>query len=158
MRAKSNGGINVTYRGYLKDSGGAKRLRFVMPGYDADDENVPPNKVIFDSNNIGTLSILHSGVYSWDGSAASQQWVTIATWPALSFVPLCHFLYRHSVYPSTDVRTQNFLPFRSGTGSNVASLADNMIRVKNNGIDLKYYASATGVSLIYWYAFNIKAA
>lgn len=148
----------MTYRGYLKDNGGSKRLRFVMPGYDADDENVPPNKVIFDSDNIGTLSILYSGVYSWNGNSPTNQWVTIATWPTLSFVPLCYFMSRHAAYPTSEARTRNFLPFDSAAGAAVASLADNMIRVKNNGIDLKYRAALPGITNIHWYAFNLKAA
>lgn len=148
----------MSYRGFLKDSGGGKRLRFVMPGYDANDENVPPNKVIFDSDNIGTLSILHSGVYNWNGNSPTNQWVTIASWPTLSFVPLCYFMSRHAAYPASEARTQNFLPFNPAAGVAVASLADNMIRVKNNGIDLKYYASVPTTTLIYWYAFNLKAA
>ncbi|MBB6011867.1 hypothetical protein HNR59_001212 [Aquamicrobium lusatiense] len=148
----------MTLRGYMKRINGSLRMRFVMPGYDADDENVPPNKVIFDSDNIGTLSILLSGVYSWNGESPTDQWVPIATWSALSFVPLCYFVSRQAAYPASEARTQNFLPLHPTAGQAIVSLTNNMIRVKKNGIDLKYRGSQPGTTHIYWYAFNLRAA
>lgn len=148
----------MTYRGYLKDSGGSKRLRFVMPGYDANDENVPPNKVIFDSDNIGTLSILHSGSYTWPASSNTDAWVRIASWSPLPFVPLCHFLFR-AAYPSEEVRTLNFLP-ASFTGANAAvrsATLNNMFRITKSGIDMKYYAAQQNMT-VFWYAFNLAVA
>lgn len=82
-------------RGYLRTEGGDSRLRIVMPGYDADDPSVPPNKVVFDSDDIGTLSIIYSGTYTLtlSGNVSNLQ---IASWPALPFVPLCLFRFRAS--------------------------------------------------------------
>lgn len=82
-------------RGYLKTDGDAKRLRFVMPGYDADDPDTPPNKVIFDSKDIGTLSILAAGEKVWTGVGQTDPMETIATWE-LDFVPLCTFQFYES--------------------------------------------------------------
>jgi hypothetical protein len=80
-------------KGYLKTSGGAKRLRFVKDGYDATDESVPPNKVIFDSNNIATVAILETGSYTWSNFTNSGL-TKVSTWD-YGFVPLCiiHWQY-----------------------------------------------------------------
>lgn len=108
----------MTYRGYLKDSGGAKRLRFVMPGYDADDEDVPPNKVIFDSNNIGTLSVIATGRRDWINEGGTGGNVQIASW-SLPYVPLCTFQFSTSTYDngeSWNPATGVIQPLSSSTG------------------------------------------
>lgn len=82
----------MSYRGYLKDSGGSKRLRFVMPGYDADDENTPSNKVIFDTNSDAVLNIYAQG--QWTGTVPSSG-TYIASWPNIGYAPFVamQFLY-----------------------------------------------------------------
>lgn len=74
-------------RGYLKNSGASKRLRFVKSGYDATDESVPNNKVIFDSNNIGTVAILETGQVSWSNFTYVAM-TRVRAWD-YGFVPLC---------------------------------------------------------------------
>lgn len=73
-------------RGFLKDIGGTKRMRFVKPGYDANNLNVPPNAVIFDSEDAGGLFIYRSG--SWSGAIPGGGGAYIATWPSLGYTPL----------------------------------------------------------------------
>lgn len=89
-------------RGYIKEvpgnaqvAGAHMRMRFVKAGNNADSESVPPNQVIFDSDDIGTLSLLYSGQYRHFRVADDPPpAVTIASWPALSYVPLCTFQFR----------------------------------------------------------------
>jgi hypothetical protein len=70
-------------RGFLKTIAGKKRLRFVKPGYDADDLNVPLNKVIFDSEIEGCLQTFRAGSVTltppYDGF--------VVTWPDLGYTP-----------------------------------------------------------------------
>lgn len=73
-------------RGFLKDVGGSKRMRFVKPGYDANDPNVPPNAVIFDSEDAGGLFIYRAG--TWSGLIPKNPGAYIVTWPSLGYTPL----------------------------------------------------------------------
>lgn len=73
-------------RGLLKNVNGSKRMRFVKPGYDANNLNVPPNAVIFDSEDAGGLFIYRSG--SWSGAIPGGGGGYIATWPSLGYTPL----------------------------------------------------------------------
>lgn len=73
-------------RGFLKDINGSKRMRFVKPGYDANNLNVPPNAVIFDSEDDGGLFIYRSG--TWSGAIPGGAGAYIATWPSLGYTPL----------------------------------------------------------------------
>ena len=142
----------MSYLGFLKDSGGAKRLRFVMPGYDADDEDVPPNKVIFDSNDLGTLSVLASGTYNFSGSSPSATEHKIASWK-LEFVPLCHFVFQIGGVVMPELHMQLYtagLPFNSGYVEN------NMFRITDDGIYLRHFAVSPAGTLIHWTAFNLK--
>lgn len=84
-------------RGYLRTAGGTSRIRIVQPGYDAYSASVPPNKVVFDSDDIGTLSIIHTGSYTLpkSGNVSNLQ---IASWSALPFVPLCLFRFQIDAY------------------------------------------------------------
>lgn len=75
---------------------GRFRARYVQEPYDAYDEDVPPNKVIFDSDDIGLMSILATGQHMWAPvSPPGIGWLTVtdfalATW-SLPYVPLCLF-------------------------------------------------------------------
>lgn len=85
-------------RGFLKDVGGVKRMRFVKPGYDANNMSIPQNAVIFDSEDIGNLSVyrqdtFYSGVHQTSGVIYND--VPIATWPELPFAPLVTAQYRY---------------------------------------------------------------
>lgn len=68
------------------------RGRWVLPGYSARDANVPRNKVVMDTDDIGMLSKLDSGQYTLSfGGSVDTGPVTIATWADPGFVPLCLF-------------------------------------------------------------------
>lgn len=68
------------------------RGRWVMPGYNARDFNTPRNKVVLDTDDIGTLSKLANGqaTLSFTGNLDTGD-VTIGTWADPGFVPLCRF-------------------------------------------------------------------
>lgn len=78
-------------RGYFEKQGGEFRLRIVADGYNADNENVPPNKVIIDSKDLRTLSVYRSGTFIASTQAAANG-VWIATW-SLPYIPLCTFYF-----------------------------------------------------------------
>ena len=83
----------MTRRGYFENQSGKFRLRIVEEGYDADDPNVPGNKVVIDSDAIGTLSVLQSGMYTANNaSQLSGQWI-VSGW-GLPYIPLCTFLFQ----------------------------------------------------------------
>ncbi|MCO6386246.1 hypothetical protein [Aliihoeflea sp. 40Bstr573] len=88
-------------RGFIKDIGGAKRMRFVRPGYDANDMGVPPNQVIFDSENIGALSVYTSGVVDVQTPIDGY----IASWSDLGFTPLA--MVQFMGHPSSPRATTN---------------------------------------------------
>lgn len=70
-------------RGFLKDIGGKKRMRFVKDGYDADDLNAPLNKVIFDSEIEGCLQTYRAGSIVVTPSVDGF----VVTWPSLGYTP-----------------------------------------------------------------------
>lgn len=131
----------MTERGYLRDSGASKRLRFVKTGYDADDESVPPNKVIFDSNSLGTLSVLEVGEKVWTTSLGtgpdplnSGAMETIRTWD-YGFTPLCTFQF--------DVQNDGYW--------------GPCIYVSPNSLNgNKILVSATGISVFLFWAFPAR--
>lgn len=71
-------------RGFLKDIGGKKRLRFVKDGYDANDPSVPLNKVIFDSEIEGCLQIYQQGTVALNYPISAGY---LVTWPSLGYTP-----------------------------------------------------------------------
>ncbi|RWE78803.1 hypothetical protein [Mesorhizobium sp.] len=97
-------------RGYIKTSGSAKRLRFVKPGYDATDESVPPNKVIFDSNNIATAAILETGSQTWS-HFTNVPLTRVSAWD-YGFVPLCiiHWQYNETWKRNTLTTAEDTYP------------------------------------------------
>lgn len=70
-------------RGFLKDVGGKKRLRFVKDGYDANDLSVPLNKVIFDSEIEGCLATYRAGSVTINPPVNGY----VVTWPDLGYTP-----------------------------------------------------------------------
>lgn len=149
----------MNYRGFLKDSGGAKRLRFVMPGYDAGDENVPPNKVIFDSNSVANVSILRRGSWFCAGRPANQmtdQVFTLATWD-LDFVPLCHHQFEWAapgrLWEWTSLRAGGPYPNFSGYNPDL-----NYIQATRNGLYIKYAGSPAFDVTLHWTAYNLAVA
>lgn len=133
-------------RGALYNKDGSKKMRFVMPGYDVEDENVPPNKVIFDSENLGTLSIMDQGAYTFVGDGLGQtNMVTIKTWD-LDYIPLCHFWFNNSLE-------------HIGLRRN-ATLRYNRIVVSTTGIGVYFEGrqlnSSTATVTLNWVAFNLR--
>lgn len=88
-------------RGFIKDVGGSKRMRFVRAGYDANDMSVPPNQVIFDSQNIGALSVHTSGVVDVQTPLDGY----IASWANLGYTPLA--MVQFIGHPSSPSGTNN---------------------------------------------------
>lgn len=146
----------MTKRGYLKDSGGSKRLRFVMPGYDADDESVPPNNVIFDSNSVANVSIFRRGSMFFPGRPTAQMTdtvYTLATWQ-LDFVPLCH----HQFEWSSPGRLWEWASLRAGgpySGWSGHQPDKNYIHVTRTGLYIKYSGSPAFDTTLHWTAYNL---
>ncbi|TKT79962.1 hypothetical protein [Aquamicrobium sp. LC103] len=77
-------------RGFLKDVGGQKRMRFVKAPHDANNLAVPNNQVIFDSEDIGNLSIYRYGEWAspqYTGTGVKVD-SKVITWPTLPYIPL----------------------------------------------------------------------
>ncbi|RVC71282.1 hypothetical protein EN759_00260 [Mesorhizobium sp. M00.F.Ca.ET.038.03.1.1] len=130
-------------RGYLKDDGSAKRFRFVKSGYDATDEAVPPNKVIFDSKDIGTMSILEIGQYSWTNTKVTGL-VQVRAWN-YGFIPLCMFHW----YSGTDNYWRQMMQV-AGTGD--------LIKVDATGIYVNMVFDLTYPQVtMRWFAFGLPA-
>jgi len=126
--------------GYIKNVGDHIRMRWVQPGYDPDATNVPPNKVIFDSDDIGTLSVLARGRVSVP--VTQPNYIQLVAWE-LPYVPLCQMQfdygdgYLHNAFPASVSYMCTF-------------------NVRTTGIWFKGYPSS-GKSLVYT-AFRVKAA
>ena len=136
--------------GYLKDSGGSKRLRFVKTGYDATDESVPPNKVIFDSQNIATLSILETGNYTWTGVDNTSGLEHVRTW-SYGFIPLC--IFQWEIAPYAGFQRGSFI-------SSATPSAKQQIKVDTTGIYVQGQFTVLGTYSyvkLYWTAFGIDA-
>lgn len=133
----------MALRGYIKPVDGHMRMRFVQPGYDVD--TAPSNKVIFDSDDIGTLSVFATGVYRFNdtnGSAVSRQ---IATWD-LDFIPLCTFQFRYSSFTPTFWR-----PYFSASTVNISRQT---IIVDKTGITARLDVSNAWVDVA-WQAYRL---
>lgn len=135
-------------RGYLKTDGSSKRLRFVKAGYDATNESVPPNQVIFDSKDLATLSILETGTFSWLNTSNTGGEVKVASFN-YGFVPLCTFQW--------DYFNQN----KWSHALNVIEATNSgpMIRVALDGIyvNMRWTSVVPKVNLR-WQVYRIKAA
>lgn len=70
--------------GFLKDIGGVKRLRMVMPGYDANNLSLAQNFVVFDSESANSMNVLSSGIFPATFGTFDQY---VAYW-SLPYVPL----------------------------------------------------------------------
>ncbi|WP_144223598.1 hypothetical protein [Mesorhizobium amorphae] len=124
------------------------RGRWVLPGYNARDANVPRNKVVLDTDDIGTLSKLANGqaTLSYGGSLDTGA-VTIATWPDPGFVPLCTFHFSIAGGEWDNVYTMQ------NTGSTSGNY---YIKVSRTGIvvSLKLINSTSPVTIA-WTAFRL---
>lgn len=126
-------------RGFLKTDGASKRMRFVKPGYDANDMGTPDNAVIFDSNDVGNLSLYSQG--EWNSGITQSPGVIfndvqIASWATLPFVPLVMTQYLYGQGPSGTIiqkwapflelmMPQHFRLWASPSGLNVYWMRDN---------------------------------
>lgn len=86
-------------RGFIKEVGGNMRHRIVKAGLNADNMATAPNDVVFDTVDIGTLSVITSGVYRLVRAGATPVTARIASWSSLSYVPLCTFQFLHAGIP-----------------------------------------------------------
>lgn len=136
-------------KGYLKTSVGAKRLRFVKNGYDAADESVPPNKVIFDSQDIGSLAILETGTYSWSNfPALSIPMTKVRTW-SYGFVPVCVFHWRMN-----ELWKRNALYVEESGYQQLVKPALDGLYVQFN---VTNFATYTGTVTLHWTALALDA-
>lgn len=136
----------MTKRSYIKSSGGHQRMRFVQAGYDVDSEAVPPNKVIFDSDDVGTLSLIASGIYRLARYAGDPPpAVVIASW-SLDYVPLCTFQFKG--YGGT-YWTPYYIP---GVTSYIEQ---NRIVVSRTGIEVQVAVSTPQYVDIAWQAYRL---
>lgn len=131
-------------RGFLKTIGASKRLRFVMPGYDAEDMSTPPNKVIFDSDDVGTLAIVTTGMFRFgSGSTGLLPPAKIVEWD-LDFIPLCTFQF--------DINNFGRTNFAQGRPNILDEL---YINVDRTGITAKLF-KGTGTLDVYYTAYRLK--
>ncbi|MFC3206889.1 hypothetical protein [Aquamicrobium soli] len=115
-------------------------MRFVQPGYDADDMATPPNKVIFDSDDIGTLSVIAHGIYRFNNGDNTKK---IASW-SLDFIPLCTFQFRLSNGPQ-------WRPFIVPAG---AGYVNQRLTVSQTGITITLALSVSYVDIA-WQAYRL---
>lgn len=140
--------------GYIKDvpgnefvAGTHKRMRFVQPGYDVD--TAPPNKVILDSDDQGTLSLLYAGIFRFnrDGPAAITR--QVASW-SLSYIPLCTFQFR----PYNDINWNPcYVPAGPGTNITAAKML-----VSRTGISCTLLVNGPEYVDIAWQAYRLVVA
>lgn len=133
--------------GFIKPVNGNTRMRFVKPGYNPDDYNTPNEHVIFDSEDIGSLSILASGTYQW-GTGGTGKSAQIASFN-FGFVPLVYFLYSYDggVSYAPDLMTD--VPTWNGEYSTFT-------RVSSTGIVAAMRpSSSTWNIFIKWFAFDL---
>lgn len=135
--------------GYIKDVGGHKRMRMVQPGYNVD--IAPPNKVILDSDDIGTLSLLYAGTFRFLRDGASPVTRQIASW-SLSYIPLCTFQFSPQ---GTGIWNPVYVP--GGSGS---SIAPQRILVSASGISATILTNPAGPDYvdINWQAYRLVVA
>lgn len=140
-------GLNVS-RGYFDRVGGRWRGRWVLPGYNARDPNVPRNKVVLDTDDIGTLSRLASGQYTMSSSGSVDVGpVTIGSWADPGYVPLCQFHFSINGGDWDNVYTMQ------NTGSTSGNY---YIKVSRTGIvaSLKLINTSSPVTIA-WTAFRL---
>lgn len=152
-------------RGFIKPVGGNMRMRFVRPGYDANDMGVPPNQVIFDSVDAAVMSLIAAGSYHFanDAPMRAGNYVQIASW-SLPYPPLCTFQFQaqrgSSVPPPYPTLTAMFgtsVPDTSIPAPQPWSHAP--IRVTNTGIFTLFTAQlATWQFTIFWQAYRMPAS
>ena len=131
-------------RGYIKPVGGHTRMRFVQSGYDPDDMTVPPNKVIFDSDDVGTLALVTAGMYRFSGGSGAITATKIVTWD-LDFVPLCSFQFDINEYGR-----HNYTISPPNSGGNF------YIKVDRTGITAQLF-KGTGTLDVYYTAYRLAA-
>ncbi len=135
--------------GYIKPVGGHNRMRLVQPGYDVD--TAPPNKVIFDSDDIGTLSVIATGDYTFNNSSGSPVTRQVTTWD-LPYVPLCTFQFAGAGAPDL------FSPFVRPGGVFQASVQPQKITVSKTGISMTFLPLGANSQIVRWVAYRMKAA
>lgn len=136
-------------RGYFEKQSGNYRLRLVEEGHDADDEGVPANKVVLDTNSL-TLSVFRRGQYIVTSTAHLNGGVMASGW-GLNYVPLCMFWYN---FPSSPDE-RRFGIHLIGVNSPV-----NKMIVTNDGItvhlpNIYFTPSEASPLIINWVAFRL---
>lgn len=91
----------MSRRGYFERQSGIVRARLALPGEDVDDPNLSPNKIAFDSQALGVLSVFQSGVGVIPDRSAYDAGVWVASGWGLPYVPLC--MIRYSLFAPPDL-------------------------------------------------------
>lgn len=73
-------------RAFFKTVGGVKRWRIATQGRDANDLNLDPNYLVFDSAWTSTWSVYDSGVFTVPSAPADG--AKIRSWPTLPYTPI----------------------------------------------------------------------
>lgn len=151
-------------RGYIRKdfpdgSGGDRfRARWVKEPYDAYDEDVPHNQVIFDSDDLGNMAILATGSAlitertSGSINLPILENVVVASWD-YDFVPYCLFMFSRDAAGS--VWSNTYPDRRLGPGG------PSRLEVTKTGIRL--FAAPVGAITvstpmhIRWVAFKVSA-
>jgi hypothetical protein len=127
-----------------KMADGHRRFRYVQPGYDPDSESVPANKVIFDSDDLGAISVLTTGSVAVP-SGHKGSYYQLVTWD-FPFVPLCWLAWEYGA----DGYLHN-----ASSGASI-SLERYRINIRKTGIWYTGWMNA-GQTLHYT-ALNVRAA
>lgn len=139
-------------RGYLDKVNGRRRARYVKQPYDARDLSVPRNQVAFDTEDLGTQSLLVApGSYTFTYNGALDIGTTvIASWPDPNFIPLCDFQFAINGGPRDIAYTMNWAEvYQKGF----------RISVMRTGITASIRLPSSSASVtIYWVAYRLAVA
>jgi len=137
-------------RGYVDKFGDHYRARYVQSPYNARDLSVPRNKVIFDTDDIGTLSLLASGSYTMTYAGSIDVGpVLIGSWADPGYIPLCEFHFAVGSGP----RDNAFAMFYS-----TVYTKNHRITVSRTGITASLVVTAVSPVHIYWNAYRLAVA
>lgn len=139
-------------RGYIDKINGRRRARYVKQPYDARDPSVPRNQVAFDTEDLGTQSLLvapGSYTFTYNGTLDIAP-TLIASWPDPDFIPLCDFQFAINGGPRDIAYTMNWADVYQ---------KNFRISVSKTGITASIRLPSSSASVtIYWAAYRQAVA
>lgn len=135
-------------------------MRFVKTGYDNSDPTVPPNAVVFDSNDISNMAIVDRGSAHFTGPGgfssgnigSTSSFYTLRSW-SFDFIPLCLFTFSGDA-----VNVGNACLMLPLSPVNAGGIDRSAIQFKVDTAGIHVKLSFSGTSLyIGWVAFNLHA-